>query len=53
MDTSIITSTIAMDTTGQCLRAESIRWNTMKYFAERPCMILMAMKHLGTGKSPI
>ena len=52
MDTSIITSTIAMATMGRCLRAESVRWNIMNNFAERPCMILMAMKHLGTGNSP-
>jgi hypothetical protein len=53
MDTSIIISIIAMDTTVQCLRAESMRWNTMKHFAEVPCMILMAMKRPGTGNSPV
>jgi hypothetical protein len=42
-----------MDTTGHYLRAESMRWNTMNNFAERPCMILMDMKRLGTGNSPI
>jgi hypothetical protein len=42
-----------MDTTGHSLRAASMRWNTMKNFAEKPCMILMAMKRLDAGKRPI
>jgi len=46
-DMSIITSTIARATMGGCLRAESVRWNTMNNFAEKPCMTLMDMKHRG------
>ncbi len=43
-DMSIITWTIARATMGRCLRAESVRWNTMKNFAAKQCMTRMVMR---------
>jgi hypothetical protein len=43
-DMSIITWTIARATMGRCLRAESVRWSTMKNFAAKQCMTRMVMR---------